>query len=72
MVLVLLTLCYLNEPKVDSVTLCLAISLLKYEIVVEKHRVMHHIVLNSILLREKKSNLKRIMENQENDISVAI
>lgn len=48
------------------------ISLLKFAVVVEKHRVMYHIVLYSILLKGKKRNLKRIMENQENNISVAI
>lgn len=48
------------------------ISLLKFAVVVEKHRVMHHIVLYSILLKEKKRNLKQIMENQENNISVPI
>lgn len=30
------------------------ISLLKFAVVVEKHRIMYHIVLYSILLKEKK------------------
>lgn len=34
------------------------ISLLKFAVVVEKHRVMYHIVLYSILLKEKKKKFE--------------